>query len=303
MGIVLAHYRKQYGFSQQEVCKGICSVATLSRLEQGYREIDSLLGQALLGRIGKVVTLFETILDEDDYNLWKIRHEIDIFLEKHQLVKVQEKINAYRKVMPNDEQIHEQYCIFEEVRIMIAKKEAEERIYEFAKKGISITMDGFTKGNSIRLYNSIEIELLLILFHYNNSLKNDVLEQELFEVLEFITKYYSGKEKEKIGIKIWLELLYYQEKKKDSEKILKYSQNAIDLINQGAGFYYLADIYFLRGRTMCELFSETKKAWQREKALEECKTAFQLFQIEGNKEQENKVIQFCEEKLQCQIIE
>lgn len=36
-------------------------------------------------------------------------------------------------------------------------------------------------------------------------------EQELFEVLEFIMKFYSEKKKEKIGIKIWLELLYYQE--------------------------------------------------------------------------------------------
>lgn len=43
---------------------------------------------------------------------------------------------------------------------------------------------------------------------------------------------------------------------------------------------------------MGELFSETKKEWQREKALEECRTAFHLFQIEGNKEQENEVIKF-----------
>ena len=67
------------------------SIATLSRLEQGYREVDSLLGQALLGRIGKEITLFETILNEEDYNLWKIRHEIEICLEKKQLGKAEEK--------------------------------------------------------------------------------------------------------------------------------------------------------------------------------------------------------------------
>lgn len=302
MGIVLAHYRNQYGLSQREVCDGICSVATLSRLEQGYREIDSLLGQALLGRIGKEVTLFETILDEEDYKLWNIRQKISSFIEKKQLGKAREKINEYRKIMPKDELVHEQYCIFKEIHIMIAEKESAERIYEFSKKGINITMSDFAESSRTRLYNPIEIELLLMSFHYNNS-KDDILEQELLNVLEFVMKYYSGKKKEKIGIKIWLELIHYQEQRKDYEKIMIYFQNAIDFINKGMGFFYLADIYFLRGRTREKIFIETNKEWQREKCVEECKIAFYLYQIERNKEQENEVLKFCEERLKCQIIE
>ena len=84
MEIVLKYFRKKYNLSQEEICEGICSVTTLSRLEQGNREIDSLLGQTLLGRIGKEVTLFETMLNEADFELWKIRTEIEDYVEKNQ---------------------------------------------------------------------------------------------------------------------------------------------------------------------------------------------------------------------------
>lgn len=82
MELVLKYYRKKYCLSQEEVCDGLCSVATLSRLEQGEREIDSLLGQALLGRLGKEVTLFETILNEEDLGLWKVRTAIENDVKK-----------------------------------------------------------------------------------------------------------------------------------------------------------------------------------------------------------------------------
>ncbi|MEZ3432036.1 MAG: helix-turn-helix domain-containing protein [Lachnospiraceae bacterium] len=301
MGIVLAYYRKRYGLSQKEVCDGICSIATLSRLEQGYREVDSLLGQALLGRIGKEITLFETILNEEDYNLWKIRQEIEISIEKKQLGKAEEKISEYRKVMPKEEKIHEQYCIFEEILIMIAQGRATGQILEFAKKGISITIGDWRKKRRVCLYNLIEVELLLILFHYSNS-QNEMIEQELLNVLEFVMKYYSGKKREKLGIKIYLELIHNKKQKNDYEELLLYIQKALALINRGTGYAELADLYFLLGKTRERISVEKNGEWKKEECLQECKIAFHLYQIEQKKEQADEVIMFCKEKLQCQII-
>ena len=83
MEVVLKYYREKYHLRQEDICRGICSVTTLSRLEQGSREVDSLLGQTLLGRIGKEVTLFE-----QDYELWKMREQIEKFVENHKVKTV-----------------------------------------------------------------------------------------------------------------------------------------------------------------------------------------------------------------------
>lgn len=102
MEVVLKYYREKYHLRQEDICRGICSVTTLSRLEQGSREVDSLLGQTLLGRIGKEVTLFETILSEQDYELWKMREQIEKSVENNQVKTAKKKIREYRGVMPQD---------------------------------------------------------------------------------------------------------------------------------------------------------------------------------------------------------
>ncbi|MCI9385744.1 MAG: hypothetical protein HFH77_05230 [Lachnospiraceae bacterium] len=47
--------------------------------------------------------------------------------------------------MPKEEKIHEQYCIFEEILIMIAQGRATGQIFEYAKNGISITIGDWRK--------------------------------------------------------------------------------------------------------------------------------------------------------------
>lgn len=52
LGILLSYYRTKYKLSMEQMIDGICSVSTLHRIENGGREVDSLV-ETLLGRIGK----------------------------------------------------------------------------------------------------------------------------------------------------------------------------------------------------------------------------------------------------------
>lgn len=73
VGIALSYYREKYGLSMTQVCEGICSPATMFRIEEGYREVDSLVSATLLSRIGKQVLEFELLLNEKDYNLFRLQ--------------------------------------------------------------------------------------------------------------------------------------------------------------------------------------------------------------------------------------
>lgn len=75
VGIALSYYREKYGLSMTQVCEGICSPATMFRIEEGYREVDSLVSATLLSRIGKQVLEFELLLNEKDYNLFRLRKD------------------------------------------------------------------------------------------------------------------------------------------------------------------------------------------------------------------------------------
>ena len=295
MELVLKYYRKKYCLSQEEVCDGLCSVATLSRLEQGEREIDSLLGQALLGRLGKEVTLFETILNEEDLGLWKVRTAIENDVKKNEYEAAKEKIGEYRKIMPETELVHEQFCLYQESLMMEEKNEPTEQLCETLERAVRLTISDFgTETRKKRLYSPIEIEMIRLLFHYDFS-KENISERELLKVLDYVETYYSGQKMEQTGTKILLELIFLHKRRGDHQRIMLYTDKAIDFISRGTGFFYLADLYFLRAKTRGELFLK--------KSAEECKIAYNLYLLEEKKNKAEEVKIFCEEVLKCPITE
>ena len=78
IGEILRFYREKYNFKQSDVCNGICSISTLSRIENGNKAADSLILECLLGRIGKEVLQFEMILNDYDYSLWMVRKNDEV---------------------------------------------------------------------------------------------------------------------------------------------------------------------------------------------------------------------------------
>ena len=236
--IELTYYRKKYQLNQEDICSGICSVAKLSRLEQGYREIDSLIGESLLGRIGKEITLFELLLNEEDYDLWKKRKAIQNYVENKNLENAEKCIREYRRVMPAGEAVHEQFCMYEEVLIMLQRQKSVEILCQKLEESIKLTIPEFKSANEkVRLYNQIEIEMILLLFRYD-TFSNDIMEKELLKILTHVKKYFSQRKKEEIGIKILFELIEHANYKKYYKKVVDYAEEAINLIREGKRFRF-----------------------------------------------------------------
>lgn len=296
MGVVLNYYRKKYKLKQEDVCSGICSIATFSRLEQGYREIDSLMGELLLGRVGKEVTLFETLLNEEDYILWEKRDNIKKLIAKCDYINAKKELINYRKIMPKEESIHEQFCLYQEALILIGNGEYGKKICNILEKGISISIPSFRSGDvEDKLYNLTEIEMILLLIHYANN--DNKAEKKLLQLLDYVNRYYSDRKKEEVGVKIFLELINLQNK-----NILLYVDQAIKLIGNGKGFYNLGNLYFLKAQTIERIFGKSEK-WEicKNECIEICKMAYYLYKLNDDENNRLRVIEFCEEKLECQI--
>lgn len=297
---VVKYYRRKYNLSQEEICDGICSVTTLSRLEKGIREIDSLLGQTILGRIGREVTLFETVLNEEDFGLLKIRTEIETSVENKESEAARKWIREYRKVMPQDESVHEQFCLYQEGLLLEKEKQPVKIICDVLERGIRFTIPDFgIKTDKKRLYSPVEIQMILLLYRYDRE-KEEILEEELLKVLDYIEAYYKDEKKEKIETKIYLELIHYHKQKENDEKILVYIDKLMKVISRGEGFYYLKELYFLRAKIMAKRADNENT---REKCFKDCIIAYNLCEIEEDSGTQGKIAVFCEEVLKCQITE
>ncbi len=290
--IVLKYYREKYDLKQEEICDGLCSVTTLSRIEQGFRESDSLVVQALLSRIGKEVTLFETIVNEEDYDLWKTRTEIEKLVERKQFAAAKKKINAYRKMMPEEETTHEQFCLYQEACVLKEEGKPDEEVCDVLERAIKLTIPKIgTKTEKARLYSQMEIKLIFQLYQHHRE-EEMFLEQEILNVIAYVEKYYGDRNKEKIQTELYLAIIRYQEQKHNYEIILEYIEKLLQVIAKGEGFYHLAELYFLRARLKAKM-AVTKADW--EQCKKDCRLACGLYEIEEDEKGQNAANKYYEE--------
>ena len=94
---MIGELRKEAGISQSRLCKGLCSVQLLSKIELEERTPDMLLLEALLQRLGKSPEKLEIILSMEEYRHIEHRDAIEDALRFGKLNEAEEKLNAYLK--------------------------------------------------------------------------------------------------------------------------------------------------------------------------------------------------------------
>ena len=83
IGKMIVALRIENELSQEELCRGICSVTTLSRLEAGERRPDILIFNALLQRLGKSSDYINTILTLEEFEYFVMTYSYSLhFFQK-----------------------------------------------------------------------------------------------------------------------------------------------------------------------------------------------------------------------------
>ena len=117
IGSAIQYFRETYHISQSKLCKGLCSVSTLSRVETGERDVDAFILETLLERLGKAPYQFELILTDFDHEAYQSRIEINKLIEDeaaHEAIKL---IKKYEKLTYGKGTPHRQFIMVCKARL------------------------------------------------------------------------------------------------------------------------------------------------------------------------------------------
>ena len=95
IGRLIGEARIKAGISQRKLCKGLCSVQLLSKIEKEERVPDIMLLEALLQRMGKSPEKLEIILTVDEYRRIEHRDEIEEAIRFGRLTEAEGKLQTY----------------------------------------------------------------------------------------------------------------------------------------------------------------------------------------------------------------
>lgn len=260
-GRYLNSLREKSNISMVAVCDGICNTSTLSRIENGKKEVSKLVQDRLLGRLGVTSENFENMVFCDEYDRWKLMQEI-VKLVQHEemdrasalLDKMEKDLSIKKRRGIGDDLdaiLEMQFYLCMKAQIRCYKnadaKEVGDLYYEALTQTITI-LKGKNVGKSAfegRYFSVEEINLIIEYCRYMPVAKGLVC---IRAVVEFIDERFTNKlAKAKVYPKA-IYYLYLLEKRNglDSQikykRLLKQATEAIECLRDALRSYYLCEL-------------------------------------------------------------
>lgn len=300
MGLFIHAIRRTRGYSMKEVCDGICSVSTLSRIEAGEKNVDFLMIEALLDRMKISKPEYEFILDEEDYCAYRQREEIKVLIKCKEYEQAEKNLEKYEKEN-GEKALHKQFIYFQKAMLEQVKNLLEkERVSELFLEAISFTAPDFRKkftqrGNMSNMELSCIAEMIFCVRDLHKK-------EESFEELYDYFKWCHKRERSfpviyRFAMQYYAECLYDNEK---YNKCMQICNEALEELYETSKTDNRADVFFIRAKAQEKL--GFKNMEERDCCLKDFLTAYYLIELYNGKEQGRDLKQYIEEVYGWQFI-
>ncbi len=244
IGLLLKTLRKEEKVSLKELSRGICSVTTLSRIENGERKASKILFDAIISKLGKNSDKWDLILTENDKALLYYKNYINFLLNSEKWREIDIYLEKYRNLIETDNNLNEQYIKIIKAIVYKENREYDKALEECIKAleltNLKINFDNFKINMTIC---KSELKLLCLLGEILLAL-NTKSYVEIYSYWKEILNYIEQKCKdEEYKLQFYLiiiynmaYLLYLQNRYADS---INYINKGIECIIENNSIYYL----------------------------------------------------------------
>lgn len=215
--------REGVGASQQQVARGMLSVPNLSRVESGQREIDIVMMEALLERLGITLDKMELFLTWDEVYPLAVRYNVLESLKKLEEEQYVYWMEEYKKSVDATKAFHKQYILQMKAIMEYEKTKDIAKCMQYVEAAIAETFPEWKSGDWSDIYLcGQELQLFLMYAYLCIQQEKMTLAEELLQwIEEYIERrILDGQEKVKVYPQcMLLQGLRYQ---KQNQKIAAY---------------------------------------------------------------------------------
>lgn len=172
VGDIIRMTRKLIGMSQETLCDGICSVETLSRIENGKNRVKKETYKCLMARMERITGKNYAICTSDDMELLEERTHLEDALTKFDYVEAERYLNLL-KTRVSDNILNKQFIRNTEALINYYNgRISAEELKKELEEAIKLTVPAYENYiDSIYPYTEQELLMLMRLANANLKLK------------------------------------------------------------------------------------------------------------------------------------
>ncbi len=168
IGCMIYKIRTEKEIHQEELCRGVCSVPTLSRLETGERRPDILIFNTLLQRLGVDSNIIDIVLSLEEFEYFIKRRNVEISLSTEEYERAERELEELERDEEGGLRRQDIYRLYGALYLSWGKeKEAEEYLHKAILETVP-EFDGIVsqgrKRHFMKLWLS-EVETALFLLY------------------------------------------------------------------------------------------------------------------------------------------
>lgn len=191
MGDMIFGLREEAGFSQRQLCRGVCSVPQMARMERNQVPMDCFMLDCFLGRLGKSTERLEYVLTAENYELYELQYMVQKDILYGKLEKAEELLERYKSRNVVNKPLHLQYLWQMYAQTGWIRGWETENILAYLERAIRQTMpleEIFMKESVLRetVLSADEIRLLLFRWEVCMGTEWERPLEELTALLDYI---------------------------------------------------------------------------------------------------------------------
>ncbi len=265
LGKLIKLTRKRHKISQKELCYGLCSTSTLSRIEESECIENWQLLNALLDRLDLPSNIYDFIVSTEEL----IRYSIELKVNNMPTEDVLPLIDEYKNISVEESNLDKQFCLFAEVLATFRDTDYK-KSWKHLQKALRFTIPDFNidKELSITVFTTRELIILYYIanmeYFYMNRQQSAI--KRLYHVLGKLKNKNSSPSKLKYIPSIINSLGGFEENYLRYNKEYELSDFGIDFCVKNGILRDFAFLLYTKAYAMCKMgfSSEYGKASKRE---------------------------------------
>lgn len=266
VGDFLRETRLRKGYTQEEVSYGICTPASLSRIENGMQKPGRLILEKLFERLGTENNLFNSFVSKEEMELYSAIQSLIRDITDEDVTKLEEHISVVEKLAANASELEHQCLYFAKGELARQKEKDYSKAMELYMKAIHITLPNFDGKkplrNNLLTFDEIMIINSIAILYSNDerTIMNAIhLDMWLKEYLE--NKIVDGKMKTAKYPMILYNLSCWFDYEKCYKEVLNIADQGVDFCIQYGNLAFFPLLILNKGVALAELnqISEAEK--------------------------------------------
>ena len=188
LGPIIRNRRMELGFSQEDLADGICSVPTLSRIENGERMPTKNHFEMLMQRLGYSAMSPDYFTDKRDFIVYELKFKIRQAFVARDLQTVETLLKNYNEIYDHDSAIEQQFSILYNTLLKVPYLDADVQL-EMFESALRLTCPGY---NCNRIPYMLSYEEIILLNNIATCYNSSETRHHAISILQSLKTYYDN---------------------------------------------------------------------------------------------------------------